>query len=80
MAAQVSRELNRSVNRKAVRSIFRRLSWSEPSRTKREIIRANKKSPRPSTPNQFWESDMSYVWCGADGWGSCFNVIDAFTR
>ena len=23
---------------------------------------------------------MSYVWCGADGWGYCFNVIDVFTR
>ena len=80
MAAQVSRELNRSVNRKAIRRIFGRLSWSEPSRTKREIIRANKKPPRPKAPNEFWESDMSYIWCGADGWGYCFNVIDVFTR
>ena len=34
-AAQVFRELNRPVNRKAVRRIFRRLGWSGPSRTKR---------------------------------------------
>ena len=80
MAAQVSRELNRPVNRKAIRRIFGRLGWTRPSRTKREIIRANKKPPRPKAPNQFWESDMSYVWCGADGWGYCFNVIDVFTR
>ena len=80
MAAQVSRELDRPVNRKAVRRIFRRRGRSEPSRTKREIIRANKKPPRPNAPNRFWESDMSYVWCGADGWGYCFNVIDVFTR
>ena len=79
MAAQVSRELNRPVNRKAVRRIFRRLGWSEPSRTKREIIRVNMKLPRPNAPNRFWESDMSYVWCGADGWGYC-NVIDIFTK
>ena len=45
MAAQASRELNRPVNRKAVRRIFKRLGWSEPSRTKRQIIRANKKPP-----------------------------------
>ena len=80
MAAQASRELNRPVNRKAVRRIFKRLGWSEPSRTKREIIRANKKPPRPKAPNRFWESDMSYIWCGSDGWGYCFNVIDVFTR
>ena len=80
MAAQVSRELSRQVNRKAIRRIFRRLGWSEPSRTKLEIIRANKKPPRPKAPNRFWESDMSYIWCGTDGWGYCFNVIDVFTR
>ena len=80
MAAQVSKELNRPVNRRVVRRTFRRLGWREPSRTKREIIRANKKPPRPNAPNRFWESDMSYVWCGADCWSRCFNVIDVFTR
>ena len=80
MAAQVSKELNRPVNRKAVWCIFRRLGWSEPSRIKREIIRANKKPPRPNAPNRFWESDMSYVWGEADGWGYCFNAMDVFTR
>lgn len=80
MAAQASRELNRPVNRKAVRRIFGRLGWSKPSRTKKEIIRLNKKVPEPEGPNEFWESDMSYIWCGADGWCYCFNVIDVFTR
>ena len=23
---------------------------------------------------------MSYIWCGVDGWGYCFNVVDVFTR
>ena len=80
MAAQISRELNHPTNRKAIRRIFKRLGWSKPSCTKREIIRANKQPPRPKAPNQFWESDMSYIWCGIDGWGYCFNVIDVFTR
>ena len=80
MAAQASGELNRPVNRKAVGRIFKRLGWTRPSRTKREIIRANKKPPRPKAPNRFWEPDMSYTWCGSDGWCYCFNVIDIFTR
>lgn len=80
MAAQASRELNRPINRKSIKHIFKRLGWSKPSRTKREIIRTNKKIPKPKAPNQFWESDMSYIWCGKDGWGYCFNVIDVFTR
>lgn len=80
MAAQASRELNRPVNRKAVRRVFKRLGWSEPARTKKEIIRSNRKVPEPDGPNQFWESDMSYIWCGTDGWCYCFNVVDVFSR
>ena len=37
-------------------------------------------APEAKCPNRFWESGISYVWCGADGWGYCFNVIDVFTR
>ena len=80
MAAQVSRDLGRAVNRKAVRRIFRMLGWSAPSRTKREIVRSNRRVPDPDGPNRFWESDMSYLWCGTDGWCYCFNVVDVFTR
>ncbi len=63
----MSRELNRPVNRKAVRRAFRKLGWSEPARTKKEIIRSNRKVPEPNGPNQFWESDMSYTWYRTDG-------------
>ena len=80
MAAQVSRVLGRPVNRKAVARIFKKLGWNEPARTKKEIIRSNRKPPRPDAPNKFWESDMSYIWCGVDGWCYCFNVIDVFSR
>ena len=80
MAAQVSREIGTSVNRKAISRIFKKLGWNSPTRTKKEIIRSNKRVPRPDAPNEFWESDMSYIWCGIDGWGYCFNVIDVFTR
>ena len=80
MAAQVSREMSRPINRKTVKRIFKRLGWGMPARTKSDIIRSNKRIPRPDGPNQFWESDMSYIWCGTDRWCYCFNVIDVFTR
>lgn len=54
MAVQVSKELNHSVNRKAIRCMFKRLGWNKPSRTKRETVRANK-IPRPNAPNRFWD-------------------------
>ena len=53
--------------------------WNRPSRTKK-IIRSDRKVPRPDGPNRFWESDMSYVWCGIDGRRCRFDVADVFTR
>ncbi len=80
MAAQVSREYGIPVNRKKVKRIYRKLGWIEPGKTKSEIIRSNKKLLKPVRPDQLWEADMSYVWCGADGWCYLFNVLDVFTR
>ena len=68
MAVQVSKKLNCPVNRKANQRILRLPDWSEPARSGREIIRADKKLPHPNTPNQFWESGMSCIWCGMDCW------------
>lgn len=80
MAAMLTRELGIPVNRKRVQRIFRRLGYVAPSRTKREIIRSREKPVRAERPNEVWEVDMTYVWCGIDGWGYLFNVFDVFTR
>ena len=80
MAAQLARQSGLPVNRKKVARIYQKLGWSTPGRRKSEIIRSNKKVPKPTAPNQFWEADMSYIWCGRDGWCYSFNVIDVFTR
>ncbi len=80
MAATLSRELGRSVNRKQVRRIFHALNWIEPARKKADIIRSKGRVVRASKPNELWEADMSYVWCGVDGWCYLFSVIDVFSR
>lgn len=80
MAAAVSRELHMQVNRKKIRRIFHKLGWIEPTKTKSQIIRSGKRLLRPTTPNQLWQTDMTYVWCGMDGWCYLFNVVDVFTR
>lgn len=47
------------------------------SRLRQGPLDANQSSP----PNQVWETDITYVWCGpVDGWCYCFNVLDIFTR
>lgn len=80
MAAQVSRELNISVNRKQIQRIFHKLGWIEPAKSKNDIIKSNRILFKASAPNQLWQTDITYVWCGVDGWCYCFNVIDTFSR
>ena len=80
MAAQVSRELDKQVNRKQIRRIFHKLGWIEPAKTKNDIIKSGRTLFKPSAPNQLWQTGITYVGCGVDGWCYCFNVIDTFSR
>jgi putative transposase len=34
----------------------------------------------PKEPNELWEQDITYIWCGQDGWCYLFNILDCFTR
>jgi transposase InsO family protein len=80
MAAAASRELQTAINRKQVQRIYRKLGWIEPAKTKNEIIRSKQKLLKPTVPHQLWETDMTYIWCGMDGWCYLFNAVDVFTR
>ena len=78
MAAQLSRELDTPVNRKRVQRVYRTLNWIEPSKKKREIIRSAAKLIKATRPYELWETGITYVACGIDGWCYLFNVLDAF--
>lgn len=80
MAVMLSRELGRPVNRKQVQRVFHALNWIEPARKKADIIRSKGKIVKASRPDELWEADMSYIWCGNDGWCYLFNVLDVFSR
>lgn len=80
MAAQIRRETGVRVNRKRIRRLYRSMGLTSPTLKKSEIIRSNTRTPGPKGPNEFWEADMSYVWCGVDGWCYLLNVIDVYTR
>ncbi len=71
MAAQASGELNRPVNRQAVGCIFTGLGWSEPLRTRREIIRANRKPP-----GQRRQTGSGSLTCPASGAGPTAGAIE----
>lgn len=81
MAARVARETDMPINRKKVQRIYRKIGWNEPQKGKNDIIRASRRLKfRPTAPNQLWETDITHIHCGIDGWCYCFNVLDAFTR
>ena len=81
MAAQVARETGVPTNRKKIQRIYRKIGWNEPRRGKKDIIRASRRGRfKPAAPNQLWETDITYIHCGVDGWCYCFNVLDVFTR
>ena len=80
MAAEMSRRLGRPVNRKLVRRIYKRMGWNQ-SKGASQGTKTRWKPVKASRPNQIWETDITYVWCGpVDGWCYCFNVLDIFTR
>ncbi len=80
MAAYLSKEIGRAVNRKLVQHAFRIMGWSMPQMTKKEILQAKDRVEKPTGINQLWQSDMTYIFCGVDGWCYLFNVLDAFSR
>lgn len=64
IAAQLSRELDVPINRKRVQRVFRMLGYTEPAKTKSEIIRAKDRAPKASQPFELWQTDLTYLWCG----------------
>ena len=80
VAAELSRQLGRPVNRKAVRRLYRLAGWNKPAPLKANT-KARWKPIKAVRPNQLWQTDITYVWCGqVDGWCYCFNILDTFTR
>lgn len=73
LAALLSKELIRPVNRKLVQHAFRIMGWRTPQLTKRQLIGATHEKPRPTGINQDWESDLTHIWCGVDRW--CYLFI-----
>jgi putative transposase len=81
MSAERSRELEVPVNRKRIQKVFRILNWVEPVKTESQIVRSATKVARTSRPYEFWQTNLTYLWCGNRDRGSyLFNVIDVFHR
>jgi len=81
MAALLSKELRRPINRKQVQHAYRMMGWIAPRLTRNEVLKSvSDKIPKPNGINQSWQTDLTYIRCGIDGFGYLFNVIDVFSR
>ncbi len=80
IAAMMRRELRTPVDRKRVRRAFRVFNWTEPTKKKSEIIKSATKLVVATRPYELWETDITFVWTGVDGWSYLFNVEDVFHR
>jgi len=81
MAVTLARRLGRPINRKRIQRIYRVLGWIQPQKTKKQLLRAAyDRRPKPTRPNELWETDLTYIHCGIDGWAYLFNVEDVVSR
>ena len=68
------------VNRKRVLRLCRELGLLVTVRARRAKRRQVRGRIEVTASDQHWQADMTKVWCGKDGWGYLFGVIDAYDR
>jgi len=66
------------VNAKKVARLLKAWGFSRPA--KKPHPKAQGKPFDIIAPNVLWQTDMTSVWCGEDGWGYLTAVIDCFDR
>ncbi len=66
------------VNRKKVARLLK--AWGFTRAQKKPHPKAQGKPFNIIAPNILWQTDMTSVWCGEDGWGYLTAVIDCFDR
>ncbi|WP_341770558.1 IS3 family transposase [Alicyclobacillus sacchari] len=74
------RRCNLRVNHKRVYRLMKEMGFLVKT-SKRGASRAKRRGKIPVTrSNEHFQCDMTKVWCGKDGWGYLFAVIDAYDR
>jgi putative transposase len=76
----LNRRFGQQVNRKRVLRLCRELGILVTVRQRRAKRREVRGRIEVSASDEHWQADMTKVWCGSDGWGYLFGVIDAYDR
>lgn len=67
------------VSRKKVYRLMKLTNLVKRRRVRKHLIK-RRELVVPKGPNELWEEDITYLWCGRDGWCYLFNILDCFTR
>lgn len=68
------------VNRKKVQRIMGQLGLLHKSPAHRPHWEIHRGKQAAELPDTYWQADMTKIWCGYDGWGYLFNLIDSCSR
>ena len=66
------------VNRKRVQRLLQ--LWGYGLKRPRPHAKAQGRPFDVTRPNQLWQTDMTSLWCGEDGWGYLTAVMDCYDR
>ncbi len=76
----LNRRFGQRVNRKRVLRLCRELGILVTVRERRAKRQKTRERIPVTRSDEHWQADMTKVWCGNDGWGYLFGVIDAYDR
>jgi putative transposase len=68
-----------AVNRKKVYRLMKLASLVRKRSVRKHVI-MKRILTVPERPDQLWQQDITYIWCGHDGWCYLFSILDCYTR
>ena len=68
-----------TANRKKVYRIMKLANLVRKRSVRRHVI-IKRILTIPERPDQLWQQDITYIWCGHDRWCYLFSILDCYTR
>jgi len=68
-----------AVNRKRVYRLMKLANLVRKKSVRKHVI-MKRILTVPERPDHLWQQDITYIWCGHDGWCYLFSILDCYTR
>jgi putative transposase len=77
--AAMLRRTGITISRKKVYRYMKLANLVRPRSVRRHLV-IKKMLAVPDRPDCLWQQDITYIWCGTDGWCYLFSILDCYTR